>query len=174
MPTPCRRSEPNRSGRSKSVDYSTATRHAVDKSLVGPVAFAVPAATSPLDRTWWDLPRTGSVERCEDGLEVRDELVELAGVRLSSVGAARSSVSDSIRSLLSCPASLSQPEGPMRPRARIPSSTAASRTAGEVVDSAEFVRGDAPGEPSPRAITMARRTCLAGECSSRPSMTQVR
>jgi hypothetical protein len=74
------------------------------------------------------LPGAGGVERCGDGFEVGDELVELA--RLAYAAAARSSVSDSIRSLVSRPVSLSQPEASMRPRARIPSTTAASRAGG--------------------------------------------
>ena len=69
------------------------------------------------------------------------------GVRLSYGGAARSSVSDSIRSLLSRPASLSQPEASMRPRARIPSTTAVSRAAGRWWTLPNF----SAGMPSERA-----------------------
>jgi drug/metabolite transporter (DMT)-like permease len=52
------------------------------------------------------------------------------GSRVAYAGAARRSVSDSICSLVVRPASLSQPEASMRPRARIPSTTLASRSAG--------------------------------------------
>jgi len=51
------------------------------------------------------------------------------GSRLEYAGAARWSVSDSIRSLVFRPASLSQPEASMRPRACILSTTLASRPA---------------------------------------------
>ena len=61
-------------------------------------------------RTWWDLPRTGSVEHCGDGLEARDELVELAQ-RQAVVRRCREIVGERLDPLFALPASVTEPAG---------------------------------------------------------------
>src|SRR5215469_11909877 len=58
----------------------------------------------------WDLPRTGSVERCRDGLEVRDELVELA-LRQVVVRRCSEVVGERLDPLFALPASVTEPAG---------------------------------------------------------------